>query len=184
MVIPIRYGTRPSEKLIEKGNFICPLCCRKRPYKRFRVAKESFFGVITLSSETFGEYVQCQNCLRPFPPKVLDPSAQLTIKIDNGLLPSPDILDTWQKAYITLNCEDLIAKKSGVVEVISPILLTIASHMQVVGVKLRLQEFEEARKYLVTIINFCLEWHATSLKFDQQPQNSDSERHTRKSWNI
>jgi hypothetical protein len=140
MMVMISYGRRPVDKVIEKGNFICPLCCRKRQYKRHKVIKEEFYGIISIPLGKIGQYIECQSCLRPFPIKVLSSSAQLSIKIENTPLPPSNIMEIWQNAYTTLKCERLLSSKTPITEIvegISPILLTIAHHMQDAGVKIR-----------------------------------------------
>jgi hypothetical protein len=170
MWITITYGTRPGEKLIEKGNFICPLCGRKRQYKRYKVVKEAFLGIISLPTKDIGEYIHCQSCLQVFPQDVLESEYQLKVKIDDSALPSANIMDIWQDIYTSLNCEDLIACKKDIVEVVNAIIFTMAKNMQDVGVKLRLQEYEEARKYLISILNLGIDWEELNLKQNCQLQ--------------
>ena len=136
----------------------------RRQYKRFKVVKENFFGIISIPSKEIGEYVLCQSCFKAFPPKVLDAGLQLKMKIEEGALPPANMLNIWHDAYVALGCEDLIANKTGTVEVISGILFTMVRHMQKVGVKLRLEELEDARKYLHTILNLGLEWQETNIE--------------------
>jgi hypothetical protein len=179
MIITIKYGYRPGEKLVGKGNFICPLCSRKRQYKRIKIQKRIFFSALSFPSENIGEYIHCQSCLQPFPTKILDSGVQLKMKIEEGDLPPANIMEIWRDAYTTLNCEDLISNKTDVVETISPILFTIASHMQVVGVKLRLQEYEEARKYLITILNLGLRWQEINMREKSQLQKRTPKQHNK-----
>jgi hypothetical protein len=170
MWITIKYGSRPGEKLIENGNFICPLCSRKRQYKRYKVVKEAFLGIISIPTKSIGEFIHCQGCLQVFPPNVLGSEFQLKVNIDDSDLPSVNIMDIWQDAYTSLNCEEFIAYKKGIVEVVNAYIFTMAKLMQDVGVKLRLQEYEEARKYLSAIINTGIEWQESNMKQNCQLQ--------------
>ncbi len=170
MWITVKYGSRPEEKLIETGYFICPLCSRKRQYKRYKVIKKAFMGIFSLPTNDLGEYIHCQSCLQIFPSNVLNSEIQLRIKIDDSALPAVNIMVICQEAYKFLNCEDLIARKKGIVEVVNAIIFTMAKYMQDVGVKLRIQEYEEARKYLSGIINAGIEWQETNMKQNCQLQ--------------
>jgi hypothetical protein len=177
-MIVLKFGSTISEKIIGKGNFICPLCHRKRQYKRYKIVKKAFYAIIS-TSDNVGEFIQCESCLRPFPLRILESGIQLKMEIENISLPPSNMMDIWQKAYKTLNCEDIIANKKEIVEIINPVLFTMAHHMQDAGVKLRLQDYEEARKYLITIVNLGFEWQESNIKYNLQVHTKTPKTHNK-----
>ncbi len=178
MRVTIEYGYRPGGKVIEEGNFICPLCSRKREYKRIKLQKKVFVGVLSLFPiGDIGEYVRCESCLQSFPPKVLDSGLQIKMKIEDISLPPANIMEIWQKAYDDLHCEVLITGRTDIVETVSPYLLTMASNMQKVGVKFKLEEYEEARKYLYSILNLGYEWENVNTRLKVNPEERTPKQH-------
>jgi hypothetical protein len=163
-MISIHYGHRPGVRTIEKGDFICPLCHRKRKYERLKVVRERFFGFITYAAKDLFEFVECQSCLRGFPVDTLNARNQLTIELKEGDLPPANIMEIWQKVYTDLHCEDLLSKKAGIVEGTTPILITIVQGMQNVGVELRMKNYENARRLLVGIIKLTLELYEENIR--------------------
>ena len=117
--------------------------------------------------------------VKAFPPKVLDAGLQLKMKIEEGPLPPANLMNIWQDTYTALDCDDLITNKFTAIGVISPILFTMAKHMQEVGVKFRLEDYEEARRYLLTTINLGLEWLETNSKYNLKLQTKTPKQHQR-----
>ncbi len=178
-MIYIYYGYRPSEKTVGKGNFICPLCSRKRQYHRIKVHKKGYIGIITFPLAELGEFVQCQSCLKGFPVKVLDAALQLQFKIDERPLPTPDIQEIWEDAYTTTECEALLIEKGHTVEFVTPYLLTMASNMQEVGARLRMEDYEEARRMLFNVLKLSADWQETNARNKWNPEENAPKHHHR-----
>ena len=75
----IIFGTRGVKSTVKSGDFLCPQCATKVPYKHKKVTNFFtlyFIPLIPLGSA--GEYVECLKCKGTFVPRVLeyDPEQQ------------------------------------------------------------------------------------------------------------
>ncbi len=69
----IIFGTRGVKSTIKQGDFHCPQCQNKKPYKHKKVTKFFtlyFIPIIPLGP--MGEYVECATCRGTFVPRVLE----------------------------------------------------------------------------------------------------------------
>jgi hypothetical protein len=131
-----------------------------------------YFGGFTFPLADLGDYVLCQSCLKGFPLKVLDAAVQLKLEIDKRPLPSPDLQDIWKDAYEKAECHALIIEKGHTVEFVTPYLLTMASRLQEVGAKLRIEEYEDVRKLLIQILNLGADWQETNARNKWKPEET------------
>ena len=73
MIIILGTKVRVMER--SSGEFYCPKCNSRRPYKLKRYAKYfTLFFIPLFKIKTLGEQVECQKCFMSFKPKVLEGS--------------------------------------------------------------------------------------------------------------
>jgi hypothetical protein len=65
----IIYGHRQREREVAEGEFSCPRCQARRPYKHKRLVRYlTLFFIPTIPLGSLGEKVECQVCFNAFPP--------------------------------------------------------------------------------------------------------------------
>lgn len=81
----IIFGTRGVKSTIQSGNFVCPQCNAKKPYRHRKITKFFtlyFIPIIPLGKR--GEYVECRECNGTYVPRILESLS--TDKEDNKAL--------------------------------------------------------------------------------------------------
>ncbi len=70
-------GSKGRSEVVATGEFFCPGCDGRRPYKHIAVRRYLSVLVPLVKLEDMGEYVECQDCKRTWNPDVLsyDPLA-------------------------------------------------------------------------------------------------------------
>ena len=90
MIIILGTKVRVIER--SSGEFYCPNCSTRRPYKLKRYAKYfTLFFIPLFQIKNLGEQVECQKCLVSFKPRVLDrPTKPQTVPKQDGLKTGAD----------------------------------------------------------------------------------------------
>ncbi len=70
-------GSKGRSDVVATGEFFCPGCDGRRPYKHIAVRRYLSVLVPLIKLEDMGEYIECQDCKRTWNPEVLsyDPLA-------------------------------------------------------------------------------------------------------------
>jgi len=72
------WGSKGRTKTESSGEFFCPRCRQTRVYELKKVGKYfTLYFIPVLKTEDLAEYVECQFCLTPFEPDILQQSKQI-----------------------------------------------------------------------------------------------------------
>ena len=72
------WGSKGRTKTVGTGQFFCPRCRQNRAYERKNIGKYfTLYFIPVLKTEDLADYVECQFCLTPFEPEVIQHSKQI-----------------------------------------------------------------------------------------------------------
>jgi uncharacterized tellurite resistance protein B-like protein len=153
----IIYGTYGITYSKGNGDFFCPACENKQPYRHRRVRRFfHIFWIPLIPLDLAGEYVECNMCLGTYRPEVLDLSNALLAAAAAGSdphLPKPEseVHATTRRLLILMMLADGIIEESE----IDMILDILSNDGQETTREQVLAEVEVARNEFFDVEAFC-----------------------------
>jgi hypothetical protein len=111
----IIWGSTGREIEIDRGDFHCPACGRKQPYKQVQVARYfTLYFIPLFKTRELGQYVKCLMCKQAFTTDVLDnyspPSALLIRSVRRELDSGASMLEA-KKKLLAAGLDEQVADK-------------------------------------------------------------------------
>jgi hypothetical protein len=109
----IIWGSTGREIEIDRGDFHCPACEGKQPYKQVQVANYfTLYFIPLFKTRELGQYVKCLTCKRAFPTDVLDyyaPPSALLIRSVRAVLESGASIPEAKKKLLAGGLDERVA---------------------------------------------------------------------------